>query len=107
MPQGHRIGPWLDLDDVPWLAESDAETASLADRKAFDTRMFCKKGTILVDEGARGFQVGSSRANEFQVIVSRDEADLLAIGLVMNGESLGSGEFPDFGLVVVADGKQD
>ena len=62
---------------------------------------------LLVDDRARRLALGPAVAHEVQVIVVGHEADLLAVGLVMDRQAVLAGDRPDLGLGITADREQD
>ena len=104
-----RHGPAarLDLDHVAGLSHGDPQPSALADREPLDPVMPAEARPAFIHDLARRLQSGPPRPDEAQVVVVGDEADLLAVRLVVDREVEPSGDRPDLGLRRAAHREQD
>lgn len=77
----------IDAHHIKRLACGNAETATLPDGEADDAIMLAHQAAIEMTDraGMRGFR--TQFTHQFGIIAGRDEADILTVGLVGNGEA--------------------
>src|SRR4051794_3827941 len=84
--------------DVEGLAVGDAQAAALADRVAGDALVPAERAAVGVDDLARLGRVGAEAGDEVAVVALRDEADVLALGLVGERQAEAAGVGAGLGL---------
>ena len=84
----------LEPDDIERIAAADAQTPALADGVAANTVMAPEHGAAEIDDIAGKRGVRPKLVDDGGIIAVGDEADVLAVGLLGDGEAEAFGEFP-------------
>src|SRR5439155_27265683 len=102
----HYGGPLgIELDDIQGSPHGEAEPLLLPDGVAGDAAVRPEHPPLEVDNGAGAEHAGLTAAQEAAVVVVRDEADLLALGLVRRHQPEAPRMAPHLVLRQLADGK--
>lgn len=102
----YAMGIGLDPHDKGPFSQGHAESAALSDRETFNSGMLPQHFSFHRDDLAARIDIGASGADEFIVLTTRHEANLLAIALFGHSETNFMSQLADLRLVVVADRQQ-
>src|SRR5450755_2038201 len=101
----------LNLQNVQWRTGGHAQPLALANGEVMDATMFGDHLTVGRDQFARGVRqrvapLGQVGLQELLVVATRDETNLLRVGLLRQGQAMLVGQLADLRLGHVAEGKQ-
>src|SRR5206468_3497175 len=106
LADGYSVRLGVDLDDVEWMRMRDPKSLALADGEMLVASVGADGFAARVDELAFAERVGGAALDEARVVLVRNEADFLAVGLVVDGEIQLVCDFAHAGLFKFADGEQ-
>lgn len=94
-------------NDEPWFTECDPETLALSDRKSLEALMLSHDFTTGCDKFTSRILFAPITFDEACIVVVRDEANFLAVGLVRVSKSCVPRQIADRSLGLVADREED
>jgi len=94
----HAPGFGLDPRDVQRLVRGDAETPALADGEPGDAAVAAHYGAMAVNDVAGLEGLGTQGLDDPGIAAVGDEADVLAVGLLGDGEPEAAGDAAGLGL---------